>query len=855
MIKSIGTFRVSPCLPSSLHRLTELAYNLRWAWHHETRALFRRIDRDEWERSGRNPVAMLGAVEQKRLVEVGADAGFLAHYERACQDLDAYIADKTTTWFSKSGAAATPMRIAYFSAEFAITDCLPIYSGGLAVLAGDHLKSASDLALPLVAVGLLYQQGYFRQYLNVDGWQQEAYSDSDFYTMPIKPVLDANGRELTLRVPVGAVDVVVKVWVAQVGRIPLYLLDTNTDENSVGDRDITDRLYGGDVELRIKQEIILGIGGMRVLEALHITPDVCHMNEGHTAFLALERIRQLMTRHGLRFEEAREVAKAGHVFTTHTPVAAGNDYFSVELVERYLPLHYGALGLNRDQFLALGRKHPSDSSEPFCMTVLALRLASHGNAVSRLHEDVTRRMWADVWPGAPTDEVPVSHVTNAVHVQSWISGEMSGLFDTYIGPSWREQPGDQSAWKWASRIPSEELWRAHERRRERLVAFARSRLKSQLRARGVGVTQLHWVEDVLDPEVLTIGIGRRFATYKRPLLLWHDVERLERLLNNTDRPIQVIYAGKAHPRDEPGKQLIRNLIHLASQPAFRKRVVFLEDYDLDVARYMVQGVDVWLNTPRRYMEASGTSGMKAIFNGALNLSILDSWWDEAYTPEIGWAIGAGESYQDEALQDQVESQALYDLLEKEVAPMFYDRPGNHLPREWVDRIKSAMEELCPVFNTHRMVSEYATRYYVTSYERYRRFTADDFAVSKRLASWRQRVTASWQGVRIHKANVSLPDTMRVGDPITARAWVSLGDLSVEDVSVQFCLGRVNANGELISPAVITLRPEGSEGGQKIFVGETEPCGASGLHGYSVRVLPVHPELSSPWDLGLVRWAT
>lgn len=855
MIKSIGMIRVRPCVPDALARLTDLAHNLRWAWHHETRALFRRIDRNAWEKSGRNPVAMLGSVDQKRLAEVAKDAGFMAHYARACQSLDQYLEDRTTTWFAKNLEGTAGMRVAYFSAEFAITDCLPIYSGGLAVLAGDHLKSASDLGLPLVAVGLLYQEGYFQQYLNMDGWQQEAYTEHDFYTMPIKPVMAASGTNLTLRVPLGSREVKVKVWVAQVGRIALYLLDTNCADNSGDDRNITDRLYGGDVELRIKQEVILGIGGMLALEAMGIAPDVCHMNEGHTAFLALERIRQLMRRHGLSFDEARESARAGHVFTTHTPVEAGNDYFSAALVEQYLPACYSALGLSLEQFLALGRKHPGNSSEAFCMTVLALRMAAHNNAVSRLHEGVTRRMWGDVWPGAPVDEVPVSHVTNAVHVESWISTEMSDLFDTYLGPDWREQPGDQSAWKWIARIPHEELWRVHERRRERLVAFARTRLKIQLNARGVSARQLNWVDEVLDPEVLTIGIGRRFATYKRPLLLWQDVERLERLLNNSERPIQIIYAGKAHPRDEPGKQLIRNLIHMASQPSMRKRVVFLEDYDLDVARYMVQGVDVWLNTPRRFMEASGTSGMKAIFNGVLNLSILDGWWDEAYTPEVGWAIGAGESYQDEALQDQVESRALYDLLENEIAPMFYSRGANRVPRQWAERIKTAMIELCPRFNTHRMVNEYATRYYRHSYRHHQRLMADEFAVGKRLARWRQRVIAAWPGVGVVKVDVSVPDGLQVGDPITARAWVDLGGLGIEDVTVQFCVGRIDAKSELISPIAITLFPDGNDGSSKVYKGTTEPCGISGLHGYSVRVLPVHPDLDSPWDLGLVKWAS
>ncbi len=853
-MKPIGTFAVVPLLPEPLSRLQDIAYNLRWAWHHETRALFRRLDMELWETSGRNPVLMLGKIDQARLDDAAADAGFMAHYDRVCQDLDRYVTQHQT-WYRHTRGGENGFSVAYFSAEFAVTDCLPIYSGGLAVLAGDHLKSASNLGLPLIGVGLLYQEGYFRQYLNADGWQQEAYCINDFYTIPLMPVENENGHKLTVNVPLADRHVVAKVWRADVGRIPLYLLDTNLATNSVEDRSITNRLYGGDRETRIKQEIVLGIGGMKALSALSLTPNVCHMNEGHTAFLAVERVRQFMENHGLGFDEAREAARASHVFTNHTPVAAGNDYFSPDLVDRYLGNYYPQLGLDREAFLALGRQHPRDPHEAFCMTVLALRLSCHNNAVSRLHETVTRAMWAAVWPEAPEPEVPISHVTNAVHVESWISHDLASLFDTYLGLGWREQPGDHRTWERVSRIPSEELWRTHERRRERLIAFSRERLRRQLQARGVPASQLEWVDEVLDPGVLTIGFGRRFATYKRPTLLQRDPERLAQLLNNERHPVQIIIAGKAHPQDDAGKELIRNLIHLCRQPAFRKRMVYLEDYDLDVARYMVQGVDIWLNTPRRLMEASGTSGMKAAVNGVPNVSILDGWWDEAYTPEIGWAIGQGELYDDEALQDQIESDALYDLLEKEVVPLFYQRGANSVSRKWVAKMKAAMTTLCPRFNTHRMVREYTERYYLASNAYFERLAGANYEPAKNLAAWKKHVTNAWHKVRTDTVTAENLETMHVGDRPKVQALVRLGDLTADDVEVQLCLGRVDSQGAIIEPRITTMAVNGEKDNALVFEAVAEPCTMSGRHGYAVRILPHHPDLSCPWDLGLVHCAT
>jgi starch phosphorylase len=853
-VKPVQTFTVVPSLPPRLERLRDLAYNLYWSWDHATGDVFRRLDRELWEESRHNPALMLGRIDQSRLADAAEDGGFLSHFDRVCKKLDAYLTSKQT-WYQTIRRDGCADCIGYFSAEFALTDCLPMYSGGLGILAGDHLKSASELGLPMVGVGLLYQQGFFEQYLNADGWQQEAAIDNDFHTLPIQPVRDEGGKRVTVLLDFAGRPVTVQVWRAQIGRVPLYLLDTNLDANRPEDRDTTDQLYGGDLEVRLKQELVLGMGGLQALAALGFKPTVCHMNEGHSAFLALERIRRLMREHGLSFAEARDVAAAGHVFTTHTAVPAGSDYFPPDLIDRYLGGVAKDLGLSRKEFLALGRQNPDDEHEAFCMTVLALRLSAHLNAVSRLHETVSRKIWGGVWPHVPLDESPISHVTNGIHVRSWISRDMEELFDLYLGEKWMERPGDQAVWEGLERVPPVELWHAYERRRERLVAFARRRLRAQFQARGATEADLSVADEVLDPDILTIGFARRFVVYKRATLLLRDPDRLAALVNNQDKPVQILFAGKAHPRDDAGKELIRQIVHLSRQERFRHRIVFLENYDMEVARYMVQGVDVWLNTPRRGLEASGTSGMKAAANGVLNLSILDGWWDEAYRPDLGWAIGRGETYKSEAEQDDVESHALYDLLEKDVVPTFYERGTDRLPRRWIARMKLAMATLCPVFNTNRMVREYAERFYFPAGEHFERLVATGFSRAKNLAAWKARIRSHWPEVRIERVESDGAAQLRVGDKTDVKALVRLGSLAPEDVSVELYLGRVDARGEIAYAEATRMDfKERSKDGASLFGAWAVPCSKSGLHGYTVRVVPRHEDLWSPWELGLVRWA-
>lgn len=846
----VHTFTVAPSLPEKLEDLQTLAHNLRWTWDHETIDLFRRLDRDLWVECYQNPLLMLGKISQERLRTAAVDDGFIAHLERVSQSLKNYMQGET--WYQKSGNHSQNFRMAYFSSEFGLTESMPIYSGGLGILSGDHLKSASELGLPLIGVGLLYQEGYFHQYLNADGWQQESYPVNDFYNLPLTLMRGEDGSPLTVTVDLPGRAVAIQIWRVQVGRVPLYLLDTNIPANSREDQDITDELYGGDHEMRIKQEIVLGIGGIRALDALGLEPDVCHMNEGHSAFLGLERIRKLILKDGLSFAEAHEVAAAGNVFTTHTPVPAGIDIFAPHLIETYFEQYYPSLELTREQFVALGRLNPLNRGEGFNMAVLALRLCSRFNGVSRLHGTVARRMWQVMWRGLPVNEVPIASITNGIHARSWISKDMAGLFDRYLGPRWIAEPANQTVWQRVDRIPDEELWRTHERRRERLVAFARRRLVDQLTRRGASPVEVAQAAEVLNPDALTIGFARRFATYKRAALIFHEPERLARLLGNSERPVQIIFAGKAHPRDDQGKMLIKEIIHHARREEFRHHVVFVENYDMNVARYLVEGVDVWLNTPRRPREASGTSGMKAAANGALNLSILDGWWAEAYTPDVGWVIGRDEEYEDLAYQDEVESAALYNLLEKDVVPLFYRRGRNDLPLDWIAKMKASMRRLCPVFNTNRMVREYAERFYLPAAQRFRRMIDDDAARGRALTLWKHHLSRNWSRIRIDQVTDDYGE-LKVGDVLHVHARIHLGELTEQDVEVEIYYGMVNDKGEIPEgiPATMHLQ-ERADDGVYVF-GGTLPCLGSGRFGYSLRVLPRHEDMLHFHEMGLILW--
>jgi len=860
---NVRSFVVLPSLPDSLRALDLIARNMFWSWNPEFIELFRRIDSDLWKACGHNPVKLLGTVSQDRLEALAENRGFVSELGRAVEKLKSYL--EGPSWFEPGQSQDTRPLVAYFSVEFGIHECLPLYAGGLGILAGDHLKSASDLGIDLVGVGLLYQ-AYFRQYLNVDGWQQEVYVESDSCNMPIVLVRKEDGQPLTISVEYPGRAVRLRIWSVSVGKVKLYLLDSNIPANVPQDRAITGSLYGGDREMRIRQEIMLGIGGMRALTAMGISPTVCHINEGHSAFVVLERIRQLCRMKGVGFAEASEAVRASSVFTVHTPVKAGSDEFPVEMMDKYFSDYLPALGIGKDEFLGLGRADSTDEKESFKMPILALRLSAYRNGVSKLHGQVSRKMWAGLWPGVPADEVPITSITNGIHIKSWLSAEMDLLYERYLGPNWAEQSAEESVWKNIDQIPDEEFWRVRQRCKENLVVFARRRLKAQIQRRGTYHTELNWAEEVLDPEALTIGFARRFAPYKRGNLLLKDPKRLVKLLTDPDRPLQIIFAGKAHPRDNEGKEIIRQIIHFASQYQVRRRIVFVEDYDINVARALVRGVDVWLNNPRRPMEASGTSGMKAAVNGALSMSTLDGWWCEGYKPELGWAIGSGESYEDPNYQDMVESQAIYNMLENEVVPLFYTRSTDNLPRAWIRRVKNSIKWISPQFGTHRMLTEYMNRFYSPATNKWFHLMAENMARARELAEWKSNVKAAWREIAVSTVDIEVDNgqqrvqldpkrsQLKVGSQLNVKALVKLGKIRPDDVSVELYHGPVDTWDDIKDGSTVRMSYKEASGqdGEHWFEG-VMACKKSGRRGLALRVLPRHDDIADPYELGLIFW--
>jgi starch phosphorylase len=862
------SFTVLPAIPDSLKDLDVIAKNMFWSWNPESLELFKRIDANLWNACGHNPIKVLGNAPQGRLETLAQNRAFLRELQRAVEKLKSYL--DGPTWFDNVCSQSIRPIIAYFSAEFGIHESLPMYAGGLGVLAADHLKSASDLGIPLVGVGLLYERGYCRQYLNIDGSQQDAYVENDFYNMPVELVCKESGRPLTIGVEYPGRCVWAQIWCASVGRVKLYLLDTNIPANSPADRMITASLYGGDVELRLRQEIMLGIGGLKALAAMNIAPSVCHMNEGHAAFMGLERIRQLRNTRNMTFDEALEATKASNVFTVHTLVKAGLDEFSVELMDKYFGSYFPHLGINRKQFLALGRILLDDDNEAFKMPILAMRLSSYINGVSKLHGQMSREVWGNLWPGVPVDEVPINSITNGVHAKSWVSPEMSALYERYLEPNWAEQSADRTVPKYfgTDQIPDQELWSAHQRCKERLVVFVRNRLKAQMQRRGASHTEMGWAEEVLNPEVLTVGFARRFVGYKRGNLLLRDARRFARLLTDRDRPLQIVFAGKAHPKDAEGKGIIKQIITFAARRDVRRRIVFLEDYDIDVARVMVQGVDVWLSNSRRPMEASGTSGMKAAINGVLHIGTLDGWWCEGYAPDAGWAIGAGESYPEvlRDYQDEVDSQSLYNLLENEVIPLFYTRSADNLPRAWMRRVKNSIKRIAPRFNTHRMVAEYTRRFYNPAAAKWQHLTAEEESGAKAFARWKADMREAWPQLAVkdviievnngecHKEPEHKQCQVKVGSTLSVRALVELGRIKPDDISVELYHGPVDACGEIREGSAVRMdHKEFSQQDGKHWFGGLVPCRRTGQHGVAVRVLPRHPDMANPYDLGLILW--
>jgi starch phosphorylase len=710
------------------------------------------------------------------------------------------------------------------------------------------------MGLPLVGVGLLYRQGYFRQYLNADGFQQESYPENDWYNMPVEVKTNKNGETIKISVEMAGRIAIAQIWEVKVGRSSLYLLDTNIPENAQDLRNITASLYGGEKETRMQQEILLGIGGIRALRALGINPAATHMNEGHSAFLGMERIRELVLEKKFSFDEAREAVWPTNIFTTHTPVPAGNERFDIGLLEKYFNTWPQILGITWRDFVSLGRERPYDDHEEFCMTVLALKLSAYANGVARLHGVVSRNMWKNLWPGLPLDEIPIQHVTNGVHPRTWVSSNMSELLTRYFGPHFDETPTDLSIWDRMDRISDEELWRTHERRRERMVAFVRDRIREQYKRTGAVERRIRQAEDTLSPYALTLCFARRFATYKRGNLLLRDPERLLKLVRDNDRPVQLVFAGKAHPHDMPGKELIREIVHFAEKYDVTSRIVFVENYDMTVAKYLTTGGDVWLNTPRRPLEASGTSGMKAAMNGVLNCSILDGWWDEAYNPEIGWAIGRGEEYEDTHLQDEIESKALYDLLEREIIPLFYQRGRDGLPREWIKLMKTCMREIGQSMSCHRMLMDYSNKFYFPALKNYRRIIKDDYKESKDLAAYLTKLRQAWDNITISKIESNAKPVMQRGDLLTVNAQIVLGPLTPDEVLVELYHGSIsNQRADIKNARRSEMKATGKEGNAYKYQVKIE-CNDTGFQGHTIRILPKHEALVHPYRSGFIKWA-
>lgn len=840
----IHELEVHPALPERIAPLAGIAANVWSTWIPQARDLFARLDPELWEARRRNPTALLRNIRQERLDAMAADDSYVAAVGRVAERLDAYVADP------RGPAGADPgMLVAYFSLEFGIDADIPLYSGGLGVLAGDHLKSASDLGVPLVGVGLQYGRGYFRQSLGPDGGQREAYPATDWTDMPVEDQLDPSGAPVTVEVAIGDEVVRAAVRRIQVGRVPLLLLDSDVEGNSPQAREITGVLYGGDRDMRIRQEILLGVGGVRALAAAGLRPTVFHMNEGHSALLALERLRALMDDEGLDLPEARERVVASTVFTTHTPVPAGNETFDPELARRYLAPLAEAVGMSWDDLATLASQ---PSGEPvFGMTPLALRTSGFANGVAELHGDTSRRMWRELWPDLPVDEVPITSVTNGVHAPTWLSRELSELLDRYAGPALQERPDDPEVWAAAAAIPQGELWRVHELRRERLVFVARRRLQAQLARQGSRRVASGAAEDTLRPDALTICFARRFATYKRANLLFRDPERLAALLGDEQRPVQLIIAGKAHPLDGPGKDVLRGVVNSSQAATFRERVVFLEDYDMHLARHLVQGADVWLNIPRRPLEASGTSGMKAALNGALNLSVLDGWWAEGYSPDCGWAIGGGEVYEDPEENDAVEAEALYTLLEREVVPLFFTRDASGRPREWTTMMASAVSRLGGEFNTARMVREYHDRAYAPAHAAGARLANKGGAAGAELVAWRQRMRAAWPEVGLRTV-VDAAGPVAVGSDLRVEVLARLGALEPGDVQVEIAAGVTDEHGEFAPQVIVPATHAGAAGDEQRFVAAV-PARASGRMAWAARAVPLRPDSGEPDRGFLITW--
>lgn len=850
-MKRILTYQVYSVIPKPLSFLEVLSRNFWWCWKPDAQALFRRIDLQLWKESNANPIYLLSNVSEERLEQLSKDDSFLAHLERVRDSYTKRVSDnveQSRDIYEQLGP------VAYFSMEFGIHESIPIFAGGLGVLAGDYLKASSNMAMPLVGIGLLYRKGYFRQYLDQDGWQQEEYPEVELNYLPLERARDPHGNEITISVTGPQGEIRAFVWRVRVGRTPLFLLDTNLPENPVEIREITARLYAGESKIRLAQEILLGIGGMRALEAMGIFPSICHMNEGHSAFSALERLSLFRRRYNIDLDSAMQIIPRCTVFTTHTPVAAGHDSFPVDLVKPCIHYLQESLGVGEEEILSWGQIQGSDKDAPFSMFLLGLRMSQYCNAVSRLHGATARKMWAHIWPGVPESEIPISHVTNGIHISTFISPEIWPLFERYLGPEWYMGSRRKENISRIDEIYDDELWRAHEMSRTQMIRTCRQLLKNQYQKRNAPKSVIDQIQTVLDPDILTIVFARRFATYKRAHLLLQDPGRLAAILNNEHRPVQIIFAGKAHPQDNEGKKIIQHLIEFVRRPEIRQRAVFIEGYDMALSRCLTQGADVWLNTPRRPMEACGTSGMKAAINGVLNVSILDGWWCEGYSEERGWCIGNGEEYADPSYQDTTESQALYNVLENEIIPLFYEEPKSRLPVRWLQMMKASMKMAMEDFCSLRMVGDYEQRFYIPIIDRLTALLKQNSQEASDLARQEKRLRDLWKKINIGLPFQSGRGPFRTGEFFEVTVDIFLGELRPEEVFVELYNGHMKSADTLQGINTIPMTVVDKKDNENNYRYHCQvPCSLAGRFGFTVRATPVGDEYLRHLP-GLISWS-
>ena len=848
---------VNPQLPKNINRLQEIANNLWWSWNTEFLRLFKRIDNDLWETVDKNPVKFLKRVSQERIEMASKDEKFLKEYSKVVKNFDDYMSSKDT-WFNKKYPNSRNDLIAYFSAEYGLDQTIPIYSGGLGILSGDHLKSASDLGIPLIGIGLLYKNGYFNQKIEgYGGMQVSEYTDIDLENLPITPVKNEKGEELIIYVKFPKRRLYLKVWQINVGRVKLYLLDSDIDNNNPEDRDVTLRLYGGDQEMRIRQEIVLGMSGVELLKVLGLNPTIYHMNEGHSAFLTLELMKNIIEEKQVSFDVAKDITSAKTVFTTHTPVPAGNDIFPIELVEKYFKNFWGLLGIEREEFLRLGMKPQEELDTSFNMGILALKIAGKKNGVSKLHGEVSRELFGEVWPNIAANESPITYVTNGIHTCTWLAPKLKDLYNEYLTtpttPYWQDKIYLDETWKRIKNIPNEKLWGVHLERKEKLIDIIKENTTERLRRAGVSYEEIREIISSLNSNDLIIGFARRFATYKRATLIFNDLERITQILNDSERPVKLVFAGKAHPADKQGQDLIKYIHELSMKPQFKGKIFLLENYNIAMSRYLVSGVDVWLNTPRRPMEASGTSGQKASVNGVINFSILDGWWAEGYDQTNGWSIGTNQEYSSYQEQDLADSQSIYKTLESKIIPMYYDKNNNGISDRWLETMKNSIITTGGKYSTARMLVDYTTKLYMplinlTNYY----YSNLDNAV--RYTTWKKDLYTNWKNITIEQEDNPENINIDAGDSIEVRCNVTIPNLNKEDIRVEAYCGKVSDNGIVEDVIVVPMKLVSEEEQYKRYHYYAKISLASGgNYGYTFRVMPQNEMLLDSENLDLVKW--